>query len=133
MSVGAAMISAFSSSPCLQPLLLPLSAPLLWPIVLAAGSKPVVHLMSNVLYHSPLCSLKRFSCCPRALTCSPLEQTHNTSHAGSVTQTLGLTNDSASVLFFGVAGVVHPSVSSYCFGLSVSGGKWGITMVILSI
>lgn len=102
----------FSSSPCLHPLLLPLSAPLLWPIVLAAGSKPAVHLMSNVLYHSPLCSLKWFSCCPRALTCSALEQTHNTSHAGSVTRTCVVLADEINAAALVSQMIQHPFHSS---------------------
>lgn len=50
-------LSLFTSSPSFLPSL-PLSilSPL-WLTVLAAGSKPAVHLTSNVLYHSPLSRL----------------------------------------------------------------------------
>lgn len=48
-----------------------------WLMVLAAGSKPAVHFVSNVLYHSPL-SLKWFSCRPHAQRCFAFKQTCRT-------------------------------------------------------
>lgn len=56
------MITTFPNNraffpPCLCPLLLLSFRSPRWLTVLAAGSKPAVHLMSNVLYHSPLSRL----------------------------------------------------------------------------
>lgn len=48
------LMTAAFPNPCLRPLL-PSLPPSRWLTVLAAGSKPAVHLMANVFYHSPPC------------------------------------------------------------------------------